>query len=287
MPKPRSLVRHVFGALVALTFLSTGCVGPSISFLVAAQPESHEHLIHLPGIAGEQNLDRRFIRGLRAGGCDGAIEIFDWTAKDPGLGALFARKRNEQQAEKVAGKIQQILKDEPGAKLRIVCHSGGAGIAAWALERLPDDAKIESIVFIAPALSPKYDLSKALAHVRGKAFALTSVNDVIVLGAGTRMFGTIDGKKEEAAGLRGFKTPDEPADPKQYDKLVQLPYQDAWMEIGNIGDHIGPMGREFAEKVIAPLLQDREPPLPATRPAHAARVAGASPSTRPTRAVAR
>ena len=59
---------------------------------------------------------------------------------------------------------------------------------------------------------------------------------VIVLGAGTRVFGTIDGKKEEAAGLRGFKTPDEPADAKQYDKLVQMPYQDAWMEIGNIGD---------------------------------------------------
>jgi pimeloyl-ACP methyl ester carboxylesterase len=283
MAKPRSLVRHAFGPVFAVTLLATGCVGPSINFLVAAKVESREHLIHLPGIAGEQNLDRRFIRGLRAGGYDGTFEIFDWTAKDPGLNALFARKRNELQAEKFAEKIRQILKDEPGVKLRIVCHSGGAGIAAWALERLPDDAKIESIVFIAPALSPKYDLSKALSHVRGKAFALTSVNDVIVLGAGTRVFGTIDGKKEEAAGLRGFKTPDEPADPKQYDKLVQMPYQDAWMEIGNIGDHIGPMGQEFAEKVIAPLLQDREPPMPATRPA---RVAG-HPSTQPTRAVTR
>jgi hypothetical protein len=249
-----------------------GCVAPAAAnFLAPAKEEVHEHLIHLPGIAGAQNLDRRFIRGLRAGGCDGTIEIYDWTEKDPGLNALLARKRNEREAGKVCQKIQQILKDEPGVKLRIVCHSGGAGIAAWALERLPDGAQIESIVFIAPALSQKYDLSTALAHVRGKAYALTSVNAVIVLGAGTRLFGTIDGKKEEAAGLRGFKTPDDPADAKQYDKLVQLPYQDAWMEYGNIGDHIGPMGEEFAERVIAPLLQGKEPPpLPTTRPSHVA-----------------
>jgi pimeloyl-ACP methyl ester carboxylesterase len=272
MPKLRSPIHRFFGSLLAVALVTAGCGTSSVNFLAAAQVESKEHLIHLPGIAGEQNLDRRFIRGLRAGGCEGTIEIYDWTAKDPGLGALLARKRNEKQADKVAEKIQQILKDEPGVKLRIVCHSGGAGIVAWALERLPDDAKIESVVFIAPALSQKYDLSKALSHVRGKAYALTSVNDVIVLGAGTSVFGTIDGKKEEAAGLRGFKTPDAPADPKQYDKLVQMPYQDSWMEFGNIGDHIGPMGEEFAEKVIAPLLQDRQPVrLPATRPT---RVAG-------------
>jgi pimeloyl-ACP methyl ester carboxylesterase len=258
---------------VALAWFAAlpGCGAPAAAnFLAPAKEEVHEHLIHLPGIAGARSLDRRFIRGLRAGGCEGTIEIYDWTDNDPGLSALLSRKRNEREAEKVAEKIQQILKDEPGVKLRIVCHSGGAGIAAWALERLPDDAKIESIVFIAPALSQQYDLSKALAHVRGKAYALISVNDAIVLGAGTRVFGTIDGKKEEAAGLRGFKTPDDPADPKQYDKLVQLPYQDSWMELGNIGDHIGPMGEEFAEKVIAPLLQGKEPPLPTTRPSHVA-----------------
>ena len=273
MPKPRAPIHRLFGRLVAVALIATGCVASSVN---AAQADCKEHLIHLPGIAGEQNLDRRFVRGLRTGGCEGTIEIYDWTAKDPGLSALLARKRNEKQADKVAEKIQQILKDEPGVKLRLVCHSGGAGIAAWALERLPDDAKIESIVFIAPALSQKYDLSKALAHVRGTAYALTSVNDVIVLGAGTRLFGTIDGKKEEAAGLRGFKTPDEPADAKQYDKLVQMPYQDSWMELGNIGDHIGPMGEEFAEKVIAPILQDRPPAqLPSTRPT---RVAGERPA---------
>jgi pimeloyl-ACP methyl ester carboxylesterase len=270
MSKVRAIAALVLGACFVLASAG-GCVIAAANFLAASKDEAREHLIHLPGIAGEQNLDRRFIRGLRAGGCNGTIEIYDWTEKDPGLAALLARQRNDREATKIAEKIKQILKDEPGVKLRIIGHSGGAGLAVWALERLPGDSKIESVVFLAPALSQKYDLSKALSHVRGKAYALTSVNDAIILGAGTKLFGTIDGKKEEAAGLRGFKTPDKPFDPKQYDKLVQMPYQDSWMELGNIGDHIGPMGEEFAEKVIAPLLRDR-PPLPTTRPA---KVAGA------------
>jgi pimeloyl-ACP methyl ester carboxylesterase len=276
----RTSSRHLALVVVIAGLFATGWVISFVRFLAAAPVDSREHLIHLPGIAGPQNLDRRFIRGLREGGCEGTIEIYDWTAHDPGLSALLSRKRNEQQADKVAEKIQQILKDEPGVKLRIVCHSGGAGIAVWALERLPDNAKIESIVFIAPALSQEYDLSKALSHVRGKAYALTSVNDVIVLGAGTKLFGTIDGKKEEAAGLRGFRTPENASDVKQYDKLVQMPYQDSWMDYGNLGDHIGPMGEEFAEKVIAPLLQGKEPPLPTTRPTPVAANPSASAGTR-------
>ena len=231
----------------------------------ADAPKPRQHLIHLPGIAGEQHLDRQFVKGLREGGYSGTLEIVDWPRHDAGLNALFARKRNGAEADKLAERLQKLVKEDPSRRISVIAHSGGSGIAAWALERLPDDVKIDTLVFVAPALS----------HVRGKAYALTSVNDAIVLGAGTRVFGTIDGKKEEAAGLRGFKTPDEPADAKQYDKLVQMPYQDSWMELGNIGDHIGPMGEEFAEKVIAPLLQDRPPaPLPTSRPT---RLAGERP----------
>ena len=35
---------------------------------------------------------------------------------------------------------------------------------------------------------------------------------------------------------------------------MQVPYDSAWMKLGNIGDHIGPMARPFAREVIAPLL---------------------------------
>jgi pimeloyl-ACP methyl ester carboxylesterase len=242
---------------------------PLIAAKQADAPDAPELLLHLPGIAGEQNLDRQFVRGIREGGFPGTIEIVDWPGDDPGLNALFARKRNEREADKLAGKIERLVKENPRRKVRIIAHSGGAGIAAWALERLPGDVQIDTVVFVAPALSQRYDLSNALRHVRGKLYALTSENDVIVLGAGTRMFGTIDGVKEDASGLRGFVMPDG-ADAEQYEKLVPMPYDNKWMDFGNIGDHIGPMGRTFAAKVIAPMLGDADTSKATTRPVRAA-----------------
>lgn len=232
----------------------------------AKQAPGTDYLLDLPGIAGERNLDHRFVEGLRKGGYEGEVEIFDWPRNDPGLNALFARQRNEHEADKLAAKLKKIVRENSKRAVRIVCHSGGAGIAVWALERLPDDIKIETLVFIAPALSQRYDLSRALSHVRGKSYAFTSENDVLVLGAGTTLFGTIDGVKEQAAGMRGFTRPDD-GDERQYRKLVQLPYRKEWMEFGNIGNHIGPMDERFAANVISPLLQDRG--TPTTRPSAA------------------
>ena len=76
-------------------------------------------------------------------------------------------------------------------------------------------------------------------------------------GAGTRLFGTIDGIKTDAAGLVGFKKPDN-ADEKAYEKLVQKPYDDGWIAFQNIGNHVGCMSQPFARNVIAPMLIEEE-----------------------------
>lgn len=256
-------MRHSIQFATVFLIALLGCAAPGSHFpasmlLAKSPPQNHEYLIHLPGIAGERRLDRQFVAGLRDGGYEGTLEIHDWTEHDPGLAALLGRARHERQANKVAGTIRRLLKEDPARKIRLIGHSGGAGIAVWALERLPEGMSVETLVLIAPALSQQYDLSPSLAHVRGKAYALTSVNDAVVLGAGTRMFGTIDGLKEEAAGMRGFTQPLD-ADDAQYAKLVAMPYVAEWMDYDNIGNHIGPMSRAFAKKVISPLLQDHRP----------------------------
>ena len=64
---------------------------------------------------------------------------------------------------------------------------------------------ILTVFLLASALSPEYDLSKALGHVRGKVYVFTSPGDSLVLGTGTRLFGTIDGIKSDAAGLNGLR----------------------------------------------------------------------------------
>ena len=211
-----------------------------------------DYLLHLPGISGYHWVDRQLLAGLRDGGFAGEVEVRDWPGDDPGLAALLARKRNRAEAKRVADLIERRAREHPGDRIVLTAHSGGAGILLWALEGLPKDVTVDTVLLIAPAVSPDYDLTEALGHVRGKVYALSSPLD-IVLGPGTRAFGTIDGVNCDAAGRCGF-TPPDGADEEQYEKLVQMPYDPKWMRLGNLGDHIGPMGRRFAQEVLAPLV---------------------------------
>lgn len=240
----------------------------------ARSTEAHANpkviLLHLPGIGGRVWPDRQYTRALEEAGFADAVRVYDWTGADRGLNALLNRPRNEREAAKVGQIIQDLRREHPDAKIIVSTHSGGAGIAVWALEGLPPDVRVDGLLFLSPALSQKYDLSKALSHVKGKAWVFTSTNDALILGAGTRMFGTIDRVREEAAGLRGFVKP-EGADDDQYKKLVQFPYTNDWTVYGNIGDHIGYLAGAFAEKVLSPLLLKGEAPIiraeaPTTRP---------------------
>ncbi|MDB5174179.1 MAG: hypothetical protein JWN51_2952 [Phycisphaerales bacterium] len=218
-------------------------------------------LLHLPGIAGTKWVDREMTGGLRDAGYAGPLDVYDWTGNDPGLSALMAYKRNQVEAQKIADKITDRFRAEPGVRIVLTGHSGGTGLAIWALEKLPDDVTVDTVLLLSSALSPQYDLSKALTHVRGKCYSFCSENDVLVLGAGTKMFGTIDGVKTDAAGEFGFVLP---ADAKaaQYEKLVQKPYDKSWMQYRNIGDHIGDMSRPFSRNILAPLLFENVKPAP-------------------------
>src|SRR5439155_5076711 len=96
--------------------------------------------------------------------------------------------------------------EHPTAAVFLVGKSGGTGLVVKALEHLPDDA-VEAAVLISPALSPTYDLTRALRAVRREMVVFWSPLDVIVLGVGTRIFGTIDRIKTVSAGMVGFRPP--------------------------------------------------------------------------------
>jgi pimeloyl-ACP methyl ester carboxylesterase len=216
-------------------------------------------------------IDRDLVAGLKDGGWAGPIDIYDWTENDPGLDALMARKRNQREAEKVAKWIEDKVRKDPDLRITITSHSAGTGIAVWALEKLPDDVHVDSLVMLASALSPDYDLSKAMKHVRGKVHNFYSLNDTIVLGAGTTMFGTIDGKKTVAAGLEGFKA--QPVGEKpEYARLVQHPWIKEYLAFENAGTHIGYMAQPWVSHVLAPLVieprgdRDTVIALPTTQP---------------------
>jgi pimeloyl-ACP methyl ester carboxylesterase len=221
-------------------------------------------VLHLNGIGGERSIDHSLVRGLREGGLEAEFEIYDWTGDDIGIPALTNVELHKREARRIADIILQQHKTDPRRPIHLTGHSGGAGMLTYALELLPDDVKVESIIMLAPALSPQYDLSRALAHVNGQCYVFTSMFDVAVLSTGTKIFGTIDGIRTEAAGLKGFVQPGKAADPEQYKKLVHFPYEKTWARrYGNLGSHISCMSARFVRSFVAPVLLTGKPPVEA------------------------
>jgi hypothetical protein len=248
--------------LLLCTIAAGGCAHEKRGFIKSTtQPTTRPTAlhIHLPGIGGYRGVDRGMLRGLREGGYNERIRVHDWTGADAGLAALMATQRHKDESKHVEQIILDELEVNPETHITVSAHSAGAGIIAWALEQLPPDKKIDTLLLIAPALSPTYDLSRAMSHVRNKVYVIYSPYDAAVLGMGTKMFGTVDGVKVEAAGKVGFKAPAK-ADKQQYGKLVQIAYRSDWVKLGNIGDHIGGLSRPFAKAVLAPLLERDELP---------------------------
>lgn len=254
------------GVVLVLVLFVVGCsTQPADRPAGWPKPPAPPYLMHLPGIAGERWIDRNMIRGLREGGFEGETEIYDWTGSDQGLLALTNNTRHRREAAEVARRITAIRRENPGREIVITAHSGGTGVAVYALQQLPDDVHVDRVILLASALSTDYDLSAALRRVDGPVFSFSSPFDVAVLKVGTTLLGTIDGKKAAAAGCLGFVVPAD-ADQEQYRKLRQFEYDQRWMQWGNLGSHIGAMSRPFARMVLAPLATGRSvtlPPLPA------------------------
>lgn len=254
-----------------------GLVGVAVGLLMvwtggalgAAEAGSKQpFLLHLNGVGGKLMCDEALITGLKQGGLDAQVQFYDWTGQDKGIGALWAAERNHQEARRIAALLTERFRQDPTRPIYITSHSGGTGLAAWALEALPEEVQVEAVVMIAPALSPEYDLSKALKHVRKKLYVFSSPYDSAILGAGTKVFGTIDGQRTEAAGVNGFVRP-AGADERQYEKLVPQPYQREWLvQYRSIGSHVCAMRTNFAREYMAVLLLTGRPPT--TRPAQAA-----------------
>ncbi len=134
------------------------CAGP------ATQPSQPGlWLLHFPGIDGYRRFDNRMIAGLIQGGVSAQFEVYDWTAGDPGIDSLHAQVRNRREAANVAGLIADHSRQFPGIPIDLTAHSGGCGVAIWTLEQLPADVSVNTVVLLAPAVSPGYDLSKAPA----------------------------------------------------------------------------------------------------------------------------
>ena len=176
-----------------------------------------------------------------------------------GLGRWHADLTNvanhRTQAAAIAAEVEALRASRPGAPAFLVGKSGGTGLIVGALEGLPEDA-VEVAVLISSALSPAYDLSRALRAVRRELVVFWSPLDLVVLGLGTRIFGTVDRVNSVSAGLIGFRPPPglDEAGRGQYAKLRQVRWQPGMASTGYLGGHVGPDSPAFLRKYVVPLL---------------------------------
>jgi pimeloyl-ACP methyl ester carboxylesterase len=157
--------------------------------------------------------------------------------------------------------VERYRADHPGLPVFLVGKSGGTAVIVQALANLPDDA-VERAVLLAPALSPSYDLTRALRAVRGEVVVFWSPLDVIVLGLGTWLFGTADGIKGVSAGMVGFRPPSALHEDvlKEYAKLRQVRWRPEMARTGHLGGHLGPEIPAFLRRYVVPLLRAANSP---------------------------
>lgn len=212
----------------------------------------------LPGIESESVFTYGICDGLLAGGLRSAIRVFNWGLPFPGgfLGNLTRLDRNRRRGVDLAKQIMAYQDEYPGRPVRIIGHSGGCGVAVFAAEALPAERSVHSLVLLSGALSPMYDLSRALARVRRGILATYSHKDHLVLGWGTRLFGTTDRRFCPASGCVGFQVPrDGEADGELYRKLTQIQWHPGMIkECSHWGGHITSACEEFLVSHISPWL---------------------------------
>lgn len=220
----------------------------------------HGLIIILPGIEGCSSINDSIARGLVAGQLPHAIRIIDWRRFRPWNPLHLAMVRhNRTQARVVAEVITDYQRDFPGQPVHLIGHSAGAGMALFALARLPAGHSVTSVTLLAAAVSRKFDVVRLLDRTRIGIWNFYSPLDLPTVGLGTILFGTMDRCHGVSAGALGFQTADGSTQSAESTaaatpKLHQIRFRPNMIKCWNFGGHFGSTNAVFVRRHIAPIL---------------------------------
>jgi pimeloyl-ACP methyl ester carboxylesterase len=213
----------------------------------------------IDGVGGFKITPTIFRMTLRHVGVPAATYFFNWHHGPPGemLADLCCRRANQRQALKLARLLRALRRAHPNTPLHVLSVSGGTGIAVFAAEKLGRRTRVDTLILGASALSPQYDLTAALCHVR-RCVAYVSRRDRILLGILTTVFGTMDRKHSASAGLRGFKwrPPAQPPAGCELGTFEQVEWTPEMAALSHHGHHVGVLEPEFLKAHVIPLLRE-------------------------------
>lgn len=237
------------GRLSAAKPVSTLAGPPGVVFVVA-------------GVGGFDLFGTSVHQALPKAGVPHEIRDFTWTH---GRGQILKDLRDLpyllQKAGELAREIRRIKSQNPDQPIYLVGKSGGAGLVLAAAGQLPSGT-LERVILLSAAVAPDYDLRPALRATRGELVSFYSPYDKLILGWGTRHFGTVDRYYGPSAGLHGFSVPPGLDDEglTLYRRLIQIPWSPAMILEGNMGTHVGTSMPGFMSAEVARWLMPGSPP---------------------------
>ena len=248
-------MKHAIRGILGLLSLLMGCARDQ-PYMDEARLE-RGMVIVLPGIEGRSRYNEAIRDGLVDGGVDLAIEIHDWTPYRVWtlLYNLRAEKRNRRKAADIAQQIATYRREHPARPVFVVGQSGGGAMSVFVAEALPEGSEVDGIVMLAAAISPEYRLEAALARTRRGIVSFYSIWDWVFCGAGTTVFGTVDGQHTSSAGRVGFTTPADGGRDGLYRKLYQLAWSKEMVNAGHVGLHVTSGARPYVAAYVAPLIK--------------------------------
>lgn len=267
-------ISHVYSRLFfgfALAVLAAGCASKPTGWPKAqadrAERIHHGYLYYLDGAGGgtaKENYAEGVQKGFLAAGYRGAGEMFSW---ETGKGLMADQdasvKYKRAEAKKVAAKITQHAKANPGVPLNLLGFSAGTAEAIFALEYLPESVQIDTVVLLGTSISRDYDMTQALRHVKGHVYMYTSTHDRM-LGFLMPLSGTADRKFDDpGAGITGFVLPKgATAETRKLyaEKIVTIPWTAQLENDGDYGHHFDNVKMEFIRDHVAPLFMGKSVP---------------------------
>jgi pimeloyl-ACP methyl ester carboxylesterase len=156
-------------------------------------------------------------------------------------------KHSRMQGMKLAERIEERAKGEPGRKVIVVAHSAGAAVALAAGDSLKPGI-VDRMILLAPSVSTGYDVRPTLAACKNGIDVFCSKKDWIALGFVTRVVGTVDNRWAPAAGRHGFRLGTEERDLRQHFWTAEQ----AWT--GHTGGHHGMHAPAFLHTYVFPLF---------------------------------
>ena len=188
--------------------------------------------------------------GLRKAGFGGKFMYWPWHSGLDGwliLPALLDRNRTERRATRLSSFIERRYRSDPSRPIYLFGVSAGGYVVLRAIELLPDDVRVQSAALLSSAVAPRHDLTAALSHVQGRLINSYSVLDFVILGAGTAVFGTPQGKHTFAAGMVGLRRPTDP-------KVLQLAWRPWMILTGRLGGHSSCSPPSYLARYIMPVM---------------------------------